>query len=70
MKDTREARDINYNFVAGRQLVSESEVDKVRVRNWFCKRYIRVHYHLIVGILLRHRVFDHTFFIVGAKGVC
>jgi hypothetical protein len=44
------------------------------VRNWFCKRYVslvvRVHYHPIVGILLRHRVFAHMFFIVGAKGVC
>ena len=62
MRATSEARDIIYKFVAGRQLVSESEVDNVRVR---------VHHHPIEDILLMDRVSAGVFFVVGlgARGV-
>ena len=54
------------------QLVTESEVNKVRVRSWFCVLRISVHHHPIKEILLRDRVFAGKFFVMslGARGVC
>ena len=67
MRATTEARVIKYNFVVGRQLVTESEVDKVRVGNRFYKRCVKIYHHPIESVLLGDRV---SVAGLGAGGVC